>query len=133
MSKKIDRKTYADMYGVTTGDKVRLGDWFIRLQRWEETIDLLQPLAENLDSVLKAGELTGIVESETASTLRRCGELLLPAYEEVEDDVGYVVANAWQQVYPAGGFPDNWQQERGERPDGPFAGPVVVAALRGRR
>jgi urease subunit alpha len=26
MSKKIDRKTYAAMYGITTGDKIRLGD-----------------------------------------------------------------------------------------------------------
>lgn len=80
---------------LSNNDKVRLADGILQLHRWEEVIELLQPLAEKLDESLKMKTMTELDAADARFTLYRCAELLQPAYEGVGDDVGYVVANAW--------------------------------------
>lgn len=96
---------------LSRNDTLRLGEWLLQLQRYEELIELLQPFGEELFA-----EAESHLEKETASrnsrrsdtdnTLQRCIDLLLPAYRAVGDDVGYVVAIAWLE-------PDEGRPPRG--------------------
>lgn len=78
---------------LSRNDRLRLGEWLLQLQRYEELIELLQPFGEELFAEAESHRESG--RDDTDATLQRCVDLLLPAYGAIEDDVGYVVAIAW--------------------------------------
>ena len=109
-------------------DKMRLGSWRLQLKRWEEVIDLLQPMGVTLESQLES-EVDEKSVHRIESDLHQCGELLIPAYRATDDHAGMLVALAWQVVPGEGevargddsGPPS--QGARSLRPGGPGFGP----------
>ncbi len=83
-------------YRLSTNDKTRLGRWLLQLRRYEELVELLQPLGDQLfEKLNSASEGKDDDLQSTRQALRDCQTLLLPAYEAAEDEEGYLVALAW--------------------------------------
>jgi len=82
-------------------DKLRLGRWLSALQRDDELIEVLEPLGEQIFKKVTAVRMGGNDPSnELISDLVRCRELLLPAYEALANDVGYLLASTWMNHIP---------------------------------
>ena len=84
---------------LSKNDILRLGRWLSQLKRYEELITLLQPHGDRVFDQLSGKN----AETELIATLFEIREMLLPAYEIVGDDVGYLVALSWQNT---GGHPN---------------------------
>lgn len=81
---------------LSKNDKRRLGQWLLQLHRYEELIELLEPLGDQLfEQANLAKEDGDPAENGLLATLRACREMLLPAYQAVGDDIGYLVALDW--------------------------------------
>lgn len=92
-------------YRLLKNDKIRLGSWLARLQRDEELIELIEPLGEQIFEQVNAGVKNDIEPSnESISGLVACRDLLLPAYEALGDDVGYLLASTWLNDLPSPNF-----------------------------
>ena len=129
---------------LSRNDAIRLGQWLLHLQRYEELIELLQPLGDELFAESESpstGEATqGATDRDGPGLmLTHCGNLLLPAYRAVDDEVGYLVAMTWLgpgHTSPPGGPPGGGGPGRpfGSGPGGgPPAGGGPPGSLRGLR
>ena len=101
---------------LSRNDAVRLGEWLLAIRRYEELVELLQPLADQVDEELAASgsspsQSPTLDDPALSRTLRRCAELLLPAYDALQDNVGYLIAHEW--LRPKGPL------EYGTRHEGP--------------
>ncbi len=61
-------------------DKTRLGGWLVELTRWEETIELLWPLVEQLSSELDSADIDNPKRSDTENHMRQSFHYLREAY-----------------------------------------------------
>ena len=61
-------------------DKTRLGGWLVELTRWEETIELLRPLVEQLSSELDSAKIDNTKRSDIENSMRQSFHYLREAY-----------------------------------------------------